>query len=412
MLQRINEPSCCTVPSFRGGQAQGAAQRQRGATGLERSLKTRAALGNAEQVPCGAPTRKDFFSIALTSWVALLRALMTEIETSTPSNDSPGLALWRDDLPRWRHLVQARWLHALLAGTEVEAAPEGAWHVFEVGEEPWSSAQAPTLPGARWLDVQRFEHGPLWNKVPDEVLLRQLGELGIRHDTTVVLASRKGVANVRRAHLLLYAGVGDVRLLEGGTQAWVRAGFPVAREAPPAPQPVATFGLARVACPQYLVDTAQVRTLQQKPDATLVSIRTRGEFTGRTSGYDYIEAEGDIAGARWGHAGADGDVNDMSAFYTREGLMLDAAAIEAMWHSQGIEAHGHTVFYCGTGWRASLAFYYAWLMGWAQICVYDGGWLEWSSDPANPTINRQLRPNDRSIHAQASALDFSMDAQP
>jgi thiosulfate/3-mercaptopyruvate sulfurtransferase len=45
-------------------------------------------------------------------------------------------------------------------------------------------------------------------------------------------------------------------------------------------------------------------------------------------------------------------------------------------------------FYCGTGWRASLAFFYAWLMGWQRISVYDGGWLEWSSDPANPVICR------------------------
>jgi rhodanese-related sulfurtransferase len=37
------------------------------------------------------------------------------------------------------------------------------------------------------------------------------------------------------------------------------------------------------------------------------------------------------------------------------------------------------VFYCGTGWRASLAFFYAWLMGWEQIAVFDGGWFEWSS---------------------------------
>lgn len=29
-------------------------------------------------------------------------------------------------------------------------------------------------------------------------------------------------------------------------------------------------------------------------------------------------------------------------------------------------------------WRASLDFYYAWLMGWENISVYDGGWFEWS----------------------------------
>ncbi|QCB47513.1 rhodanese-like domain-containing protein [Hydrogenophaga sp. PAMC20947] len=315
-----------------------------------------------------------------------------------PDGDS-GHAQWRADLPRWRQLVQARWLHALLAGAVVDAAPAGAWHLFEVGEGPWISTQTPTIPGAIWLDVQRFEGGPLWNKVPDDLLLQQLAELGIRHGTTVVLAGRKRVANARAAHLLLYAGVSDVRLLDGGTQAWMLAGFPLTQDTPPKVlEPLASFGLTQPACPQFLVDTVQVRALLQQSDATLVSIRTWGEFTGRTSGYDYIAARGDIAGARWGHAGADGDVNDMSAFHTPTGLMLDTASIEALWRSQDIRTHGHTTFYCGTGWRASLAFFYAWLMGWKGISVYDGGWLEWTNDPSNPTIDRQRLPSTQPAH--------------
>ena len=333
-------------------------------------------------------------------------------EPATPPPDLHHPTHWRPDLLRWQQLVQADWLNHLLAGQTVFAAPAGEWRLFEVGEGHWSAIQAPTIPGAAWLDVQRFESGPLWNLVSDQQLLQRIAALGIRHDTTVVLAGRKRVANARVAHLLLYAGVSDVRLLDGGTQAWVDAGFPLTSAPPDAPEPQASFSLAEPACPQYLLDTTQVRALRQRPDTTLASIRTWGEFSGRTSGYDYISAVGDIAGARWGHAGADGDVNDMSAFHTPEGLMLDAAAIEALWHSQGIEHHGHTVFYCGTGWRASLAFYYAWLMGWTQISVYDGGWLEWSSDPANPTINRQLHLNARIAHAQASARDTCMDTQP
>src|SRR5437773_825026 len=42
-------------------------------------------------------------------------------------------------------------------------------------------------------------------------------------------------------------------------------------------------------------------------------------------------------------------------------------------------------FYCGTGWRASETWCYAYLMGWPRIAVYDGGWFEWSQDPiSNP----------------------------
>ena len=50
--------------------------------------------------------------------------------------------------------------------------------------------------------------------------------------------------------------------------------------------------------------------------------------------------------------------------------------------------HRPALFYCGTGWRASLAFFYAWLMNWERIGVYDGSWCEWSGDPANPVVCR------------------------
>jgi thiosulfate/3-mercaptopyruvate sulfurtransferase len=59
-----------------------------------------------------------------------------------------------------------------------------------------------------------------------------------------------------------------------------------------------------------------------------------------------------------------------------------------MWAARGIHPGRQAVFYCGTGWRASLAFFYAWLMGWERIGVYDGGWCEWSRDADNPVVCR------------------------
>ncbi|NWP29049.1 sulfurtransferase, partial [Escherichia coli] len=44
------------------------------------------------------------------------------------------------------------------------------------------------------------------------------------------------------------------------------------------------------------------------------------------------------------------------------------------------------------GWRASEAFFYAWLMDWKRISVYDGGWYEWSADPKNPIVTGERKP--------------------
>ncbi|MFD2273310.1 hypothetical protein ACFS07_25645 [Undibacterium arcticum] len=60
------------------------------------------------------------------------------------------------------------------------------------------------------------------------------------------------------------------------------------------------FGADFPAHPEYLIETHQAKALLQQKDGALVSIRTWNEFIGKTSGYSYIEAKGDIPGTRWG----------------------------------------------------------------------------------------------------------------
>lgn len=292
----------------------------------------------------------------------------------------------RHDLPRRQQLVSASWLADLLVGLPVAAAPGRGWHLLEVGSGGMELFLRQHIPGAGYLDTEMLEQAPLWNKVADPALLRTLLAHGIRHDSTVILYGRNTLAAARAAHLMLYAGVADVRLLDGGLAAWVDAGGALESGLPHRYPPAADFGIGFPAHPEYLIDTRQVKTLLRQPGAALVSIRSWDEFCGRTSGYTYITAKGDIPGARWGRAGT--DVNDMSDFHNPDGTMKASSEILAFWHAAGLQPEQQTVFYCGTGWRASLAFFYAWLMGWQQISVYDGGWYEWSSDPDNPRVVR------------------------
>jgi thiosulfate/3-mercaptopyruvate sulfurtransferase len=281
-------------------------------------------------------------------------------------------------LPRWQHLVTPAWLRALIAGRPVVAAPAASWRLFEVGWRGMAAFLEGHVPGAAYIEVEALERPPLWNKVPDETLLQVLLAHGIRHDTPVLLYGRHPLVAARVAHLLLYAGVGDVRLLDGGYAAWEAAGGAVEAGRLAAFAPARSFGARFPAHREYLVDTHQVKDLMARADGVLVSIRSRAEHLGQTSGYAYIAARGDIPGARWGRAGADGDVDSMSAFQRPDGTMRSPDHIQAFWREAGICREQRTTFYCGTGWRASLAFFYAWLMRWERISVYDGGWLEWS----------------------------------
>jgi 3-mercaptopyruvate sulfurtransferase SseA len=301
-------------------------------------------------------------------------------------NSPTAIALFgfRHDLVRWRQLVTPDWVAGLVAGDAVAAAPAGAWRLFEVGFGDADAFASGHIPGAGYIDTTQFEHGPSWNKAPDPELARLLLAHGIRHDVTVVLYGRNPLAAARAAHLLLYAGVSDARLLDGGFASWRREGKTCERGRPRRCPAADDFGVAFPARPDYMLDMDQARRFLEHGDGALVSTRTWNEFIGKTSGYSYIPARGEIPGALWGRAGSDDDVNSMSEFHHSDGRMKPAADIRRIWEAAGIHAGRHTVFYCGTGWRASLAFFYAWLMNWERIAVYDGGWCEWSSDGGNP----------------------------
>lgn len=308
---------------------------------------------------------------------------------------------YRADLPRGQHLVTPRWLAGVLQGESVPAPPAPRWRLLDVAcGAPDAYGQA-HIPGAGYLDTESLESIPFWNKVDDALLLRALLGLGITHDTTVVLYSRSATAAARAAQLMLYAGVRDVRLLDGGWSAWQHAGLAQAAGPPPTPVAARDFGDACPACPHYLIDLPQAQRWLDRPDAALVSVRTWAEFSGQTSGYSYIPRRGDIPGARWGRAGEDGDINSMSDYLQPGGTLKPAAEVLAFWHAQGIGPHQHVAFYCGTGWRASLAFVYAWAMGWERVCVFDGGWFEWSSAAAPADPAAQIRLNEPSAERLA-----------
>lgn len=280
---------------------------------------------------------------------------------------------------RWQHLVAPCAL-AGMAGGDVR--------LFEVGFGALPAFLAGHIPGAAYLDTLEIECPPLWNKVDDAVLEAVLLRHGVRHDSTVILYGRNNLAAARAAHLMLYAGVADVRLLDGGFNGWRALGLPSHAGPGRACTPASDFGVTVPRHPAYLLDMDAARRLHRAAPGVLVSVRTWPEYHGQTSGYPYIEARGDIPGALWGRILNDDDINGMSEFHGPDGCMAHHEHIRRIWDDAGIHAGGRTVFYCGTGWRASLAFFYAWLLGWEQIAVYDGGWNEWSRDPANPVVCR------------------------
>jgi thiosulfate/3-mercaptopyruvate sulfurtransferase len=299
-----------------------------------------------------------------------------------------GLPEWAADsslpmarLANYEKLVHPQWIDQLISGGNPETYPGRGFVIFEVSPDEVGESNAGHVPGAVHLDTNAIEKGPLWNRVSDQELEKVLLAHGVSCDKTVVVYSKDTAAASRAASILMYAGVTDVRLLDGGFEAWIAAGYHVETEIHK-PTPVQAFGRRIPAHPEYIVDSEQVRELLEEDEALLVSVRSWAEYVGEASGYSYTQKKGRIAGAVWGHSGR--DPQNMQDYRNLDQTMRSYHEIASVWRDEGITPDRRVIFYCGTGWRASEAFFCAYLMGWRRISVYDGGWLEWSLDESSP----------------------------
>jgi molybdopterin synthase sulfurtransferase len=302
-------------------------------------------------------------------------------------------------LPGYHRLVHTEWLRAVLDGERPESPPNDRFLLFHVNFGVPEEYAENHIPGARFLDTNWLEDPTDWNRRDPAALDEALRTLGITRDTTVVVYGRdtEGDANekwpgrragqiaaTRAAMILTYAGVDDVRLLDGGYDWWVQAGYDL-ETVERRPTPIEEFGAAIPLRPEVIVDLDEAKgMLADRDGAALVSVRTWREHIGNVSGYNYIGPAGRIAGDVWGNCGS--DAYHMQHYRNVDNTMRAYPEIAANWAEAGITPDKHVAFYCGTGWRASETWFYALLMDWPRISVYDGGWFEWSQDPANNPI--------------------------
>ena len=292
---------------------------------------------------------------------------------------NPGLPM--DRLANYEKLVYPAWVDNLISGKEPENSLNKKHKLFEVSFREFDEYKAGHIPGAYHFDLDSIESAPTWNICPDEELLNFLLAQGITYKSLVVLYGRSQMAVARAASALMYAGVEDVRILDGGFNAWLSAGYAV-ETGVQEPVPVVDFGRKIPGHPEYIFDISTVKALLADAQGVIVNVRSWNEYTGETSGYDYIKAKGHIPGDVWGHSGS--GPHQMEDYRNPDNTMRAYHEIESYWQEVGITPDKRVAFYCGTGWRASEAFFYAYLMGRQNIAVYDGGWLEWSRDEANP----------------------------
>ncbi len=299
-------------------------------------------------------------------------------------------------LERYQHLVSAEWVKELISGGRPQHYDNNKFVVIHAHYRNRDAYLSGHIPGAIDMDTLALEAPETWNRRSPEELKKALEAHGITHDTTVVLygkfmfpdnadefpgSAAGDIGAIRNAFIMMYAGVKDVRILNGGFQSWEDAGLPVDFDDVPK-KPVQDFGSAIPAKPLLAVDTPEAKEMLASPTAELVCVRSYPEYIGEVSGYNYIKAKGRIPGAVFADCGS--DAYHMENYRNFDHTTREYHEIEDIWKNNGITPEKHLAFYCGTGWRGSEAWFNAWLMGWPRVSVYDGGWFEWSNNPQNP----------------------------
>jgi 3-mercaptopyruvate sulfurtransferase SseA len=301
-----------------------------------------------------------------------------------------------DRMERFETLVYPEWVRQLASGGKPPGFNEGRYAICHCHYRNPADYEIGHIPGAIALDTLLLESPDTWNRRSPAELERALTDLGISADTTVVVYGRYSsprnsdphpgsaaghLGSMRCAVLLMYAGVRDVRVLNGSIAAWGNADLSLSTEEV-RPEPVSAFGTKVPGRPDIMIDTPQAKELLRSDDGNLVSVRSRDEFIGQVSGYHYIFKKGRIPGALFGNCGS--DAYHMENYRNVDLTTREYHEVESMWRESEITPERFNAFYCGTGWRASEAYLNAHLLGWERIAVYDGGWYEWSNDPGNP----------------------------
>jgi thiosulfate/3-mercaptopyruvate sulfurtransferase len=207
------------------------------------------------------------------------------------------------------------------------------------------------IPGSRFLPLSAIvtERDGLPNELPAVA------------GRVVVTGDPLGAA--RLLFTLEYLGrAGEVALLDGGLDAWTRAGGALSADAPvfehstftPRPDP----GL--------LVEAGRVRRHLNDSTVALLDARPPAEFAGGPS--DGVPRPGHIPGAR-------------SVFWRTllddAGRLLARDELERRFRSEGAGEDDTVVAYCRTGVQASFLYFVSRYLGYPTR-LYDGSFIEWS----------------------------------
>ncbi len=265
-------------------------------------------------------------------------------------------------------LIDAQTLRDRLGGPDAPALLDVRWRLGDPdGREHY---QAGHVPGAVYADLDSELAAPPEpskgrHPLPSiDDLQRSARRWGLRAGQPVVVYDDNGgLAAARAWWLLRWAGISDVRILDGALSGWKHAGFEL-ETGERVPEP----GDVRLEGGHMPVVTADEAAAVAR-DGVLLDARAEERYRGETEPVD--SRAGHIPGAL--SAPATGNLAPDGTFATAAELRRRYAAVGA--------APGRQVaVYCGSGVTAAHDVAALELAG-IGAALYPGSWSQWSADP-------------------------------
>ncbi|WP_348790189.1 sulfurtransferase [Leifsonia sp. NPDC080035] len=269
-------------------------------------------------------------------------------------------------------MIDAAELAGLLASTAPPRVLDVRWKLGgPPGAEEFAKGHIPSAVYVD-LDTELAGHGEPTDgrhPLPDEADFQAAARRwGLRSgDAVVVYDAVSGTSAARLWWLLRHAGVSDVRVLDGGLEAWVAAGGRLgAQGARPEPGDIRLrFG----ALPTLDADAAAALPGR----GVLLDARAGERFRGEVEPVD--PRAGHIPGAVSAPT---------SATLAPDGRMLAAPELAAHFAALGVGPDTAVGVYCGSGVTAAHAALALEAAGLPVPALYPGSFSAWSNDPSRP----------------------------
>lgn len=237
--------------------------------------------------------------------------------------------------------------------------------------------EAAHIPGGRAIteeDVSTphdMSKGSLMLELPlPEQLRARFQARGVSDYSHIVIYAGKGTVAQSATRIVLtldYLGLGErTSLLNGGLDAWRRAGKPVAK----GPAEVKPGRLTAVPTKPVIVDAAFVKSVAQRPHYKLIDARAPVYYKGVDATFG---KSGHIPGA----------LNIPFSSITDDRQLIDRTRLATVFRDAGISADDTLVVYCHIGQQATLVALGARLLG-NPVMLYDGAFQDWANANRGP----------------------------